>query len=132
MKKILLDADVLVAIAKIDDVNHDKAVTLIQKIEKEQVCLSLFTVPEVVTVLSYRVSAQAAHDFLLLIRELQYEELEVSFDVAKRTDELFLKHVHKRVSWFDCCNIALCQKHNIDAICSFDKFYKKQGIAVIS
>ena len=124
MTKVLVDADALVAISKIDDSNHQKALKLLKKLKKPTFYLSPFTVPEVVTVLSYHVSHEAAVSFLERIKSKNLAECEFSVDLKLKTDSIFKRQKKKRTSWFDCYNVALMEVEEFDFIFSFDKFYK--------
>lgn len=130
-RKILVDADALVAIAKEDDTNHDKAIKIARLLAKETLFLSPITIPEAATVLSYRVSHVDAKNFLQEVRKRNLIELTLDFDTQQKADEIFLSQSKKGISWFDCLNVAYVKINGLEGIFSFDKFYKKIGIKTI-
>lgn len=128
MKKVLADADFLVAIAKKDDTNHQKALRYATMLKNSAVFVTPFTIPEAVTVLSYKVSHKAAKSFLQSVREQNFIELPLDQMTTKEADSIFLSRNEKGTSWVDCVNVAFVKLYHLDGIVSFDKFYKKTGI----
>lgn len=130
-KDILVDADALVALAKKDDSNHKKAVRINNTLQKKKVSyyLSPFTIPEATTVLSHKVSHQAAKNFLKEMRKISLPVLELPNENLDLADRWFFKQKKKGISYFDCYNMALFTKYytQIEAIFSFDSIYKKNG-----
>ncbi|MBU1127153.1 PIN domain-containing protein [Patescibacteria group bacterium] len=131
IKDILVDADALVALIKTNDSNHKKALEINDKLQKKGTTyyLSPFTTAEVTTVLSYKVSQQAAKSFLKEIRKLDLPILKLEEKHSSLADKWFLKQNKKGVSYFDCYNMALLERYKaqITAIFSFDAIYKKNG-----
>ena len=126
--KILIDADALIALYKTNDSLHKKTLALSKKIESCPIYISLFTVPEAATVISYDMSQATASDFLRKVRERKLIWLPFEEKIKLLTDDIFLKQNKKGTSWFDCCNVALFRFYQLDAIFSFDKFYKRVGL----
>jgi len=133
---VLVDADILVALAKKDDSNHKKAVEINNLLQEKGVTfyVSLFTIAEATTVLSYKVSHKAAKEFLRDIRKIDLPVLELSEKYKDLADEWFLKQTKKGASYFDCYNMALLERYKaqIKGIFSFDSIYKKNGFETIS
>jgi predicted nucleic acid-binding protein len=127
--KILVDTDFLIALIKIDDKNHLKAIDKVQKIKEAKVFITPFTIPETVTVLSYKVSHIAAKNFLKVARN-KLSELPLNEEIIASADKIFLSQNKKWTSWIDCLNVALIKYYKLDGILSFDKFYIKLGINV--
>ena len=131
---ILLDADALIALAKQDDSNHQRAVTINEKLQSRGVAyrLSPFTVAEAATVLSYKVSHQAAKEFLKQIRHLDIPTFDLKEKHLELADSWFNKQHKKGISYFDCFNMALLERYKsqIEAIFSFDSVYKKNGFKI--
>lgn len=131
---ILLDADVLIALAKHDDSNHQRAVRINDELQKRGVSymLSPFTVAEATTVLSYKVSHQAAKKFLKQIRHLDIPTFDLKEEQIELADSWFNKQHKKGISYFDCFNMALLERYKkqIVAIFSFDSIYKKNGFKI--
>lgn len=128
--KIFVDADALVALAKEDDTNHQKAIKIASSLKKVSLYVSPFTIPEAATVLSYRVSQKAAKQFLKEARKRKLIELKITSQVSRLADEIFLKQRKKGTSWIDCLNVAMIKTYKLQGIFSFDKFYKKLGITL--
>jgi len=131
-KKILVDADALVALAKPDDSNHKKALKIAKKIKHSALFITPFTIPEAATVISYRVSQKAAKTFLKAARERNLVELSLTTQAVKSADEIFLSQKRKGTSWIDCLNVTMVKIHSLDGIFSFDKFYSRVGIKLIN
>ena len=127
--KILVDTDFLIALIKIDDKNHLKAIDKVQKVKEAKVFITPFTIPETVTVLSYKVSHIAAKNFLKRARN-KFPELPLNEEIIASADKIFLSQNKKGTSWIDCLNVALIKYYKLDGILSFDKFYLKLGVNV--
>jgi predicted nucleic acid-binding protein len=127
--KILVDTDFLIALIKIDDKNHLKAIDKVQKIKEATVFITPFTIPETVTVLSYKVSHTAAKNFLKVARN-KFSELPLNEEIIASADKIFLSQNKKGTSWIDCLNVALIKYYKLDGILSFDKFYLRLDINV--
>ena len=123
--RILIDADALVAIAKEDDSNHQKALEIASELKDSVFYITPFTIPEAATVLSYRVSQKAAKEFLKSIRRRNLVELKYDLKTCRLADKIFLSQRRKGTSWIDCLNVAMVKIHKLDGIFSFDRFYLK-------
>lgn len=132
---ILVDADALVALAKIDDSNHKKALNISRKFQKTGVMwyVSPFTIAEAATVISYKVSHKEAKRFLTEVRNLGLGTLSLKEENLKLADKWFLKQDKKGTSYFDCYNMALLERYNktLSGIFSFDKIYKRNKFKLI-
>ena len=133
IKDVLVDADALVALAKIDDSNHEKAVNLSNKLQRAGVgyCFSPFTVAEAATVLSYKTTHQSASEFLKEIRKMDIPVLELPEKYEELSDDWFLKQNKKGTSYFDCYNMTLMERYKLVAIFSFDSIYKRNGFTLL-
>ncbi len=127
-QKLLVDADFLVALAKKDDSNHQKALKTAQAISNDNLCVTPFVIAEAATVLSYRVSHAAAKMFLSGIRNKNLAEISLDSESKKEADKIFLEQNRKRTSWVDCLNATVVKTYELDGIMSFDKFYRRLGI----
>ena len=132
--EVLLDADALIALAKQDDSNHKRAVTINENLQRRGVAymLSPFTAAEAATVLSYKVSHQAAKKFLKQIRNIDIPTFDLKEEQIKLADNWFNKQQRGGISYFDCYNMALLERYNnqIEAIFSFDSIYRKNGFKI--
>ena len=127
--RLLVDADFLIALAKKDDANHRVALTEADELRDAVLFITSFTIPEAATVLSYKVSQSAARNFLKAVREKNFFELPLERRIIAEADSIFLSQNKKGVSWIDCYNVAVARIHALDAILSFDKFYRKFGLS---
>jgi len=127
---VLVDADALVALAKEDDSNHNKAVDICKILQKKGVSylVSPFAVAEAVTVISYKVSQKAAISFLEETRTIDnLSEVSLPEQHAPLADAWFIKQKKKGTSYFDCYNMALLERYKAYKIFSFDKVYESNG-----
>lgn len=128
--KLLVDADFFVALAKEDDANHQAALKKTNKLQDTALFVTPFAIPEASTVLSYKASHNAAKNFLKAARAKNFFELPLSQSIADEADEIFISQKSKGISWIDCCNVAVARIHGLDAVLSFDKFYRKFGLVL--
>lgn len=131
-RKILIDADALVALAKEDDFNHKRALKIAKLLEKDALFVTPLTIPEATTVISYRLSQKSAKLFLIEARKKNLMEFPLTLEAQKLADEIFLAQKRKGTSWIDCLNVAMVRIHSLEGIFSFDKFYPQQGINLIA
>lgn len=129
--KIITDTDIFVSLYKEDDANHEKVIKIASLYEKSNLYISPLTIPEALTVLSYDVSQKKAQEFYKRIKEQKLIVLSLEESIWHKADEIFLAQTKKRTSWFDCLNVALYKYYNMDAIFSFDKFYKRMGLKIL-
>lgn len=128
MKKVFIDADALVALARAKDKNHQRARKIYEKIKKEKISFfsSNTSLYEAVTVISQRISHQAAKKFILKAREaINFVFIDTAIERKGLT--IFNKQTSKNVSFFDCLNMAILKDLGINQIFSFDEDYKKNG-----
>lgn len=128
--KLLVDADFFVALVKVDDANHRVALAKTKELQNATLFVTTFAIPEAATVLSYKVSQSASKNFLKTVREKNFFELPFNQNITDEADAIFLSQKAKGVSWIDCCNVAVVRIHALDAILSFDKFYRKFGLLI--
>lgn len=135
VNNVLVDSDAFVALTKKDDGNHEKAIEILEALLHAKVSFltSNYVVAETITVISQRVSHRAA---LLFVKEIKSQDASflvrwVDEDIEKMAIEIFKNQTSKNVSFVDCTNIAIIQIDKIDAIFSFDKIYKRNGIRMI-
>lgn len=132
---ILVDADALVALIKKDDSNHQKAINISLSLQKRGCTwyISPYTIGEVVTVISYKISQNIAKDVLKELQKLALNVLTLKDEHLTLIDDWFNKQNKKGTSYFDCYNMALLQRYSkqFDAIFSFDGIYKRNGFKTV-
>ena len=132
---IFVDADAFVALAREDDTNHPRALQILNYLSQHSANLitSNYVFAETVTVISQRVSHQAALSFIKETSSpaspliVQWIDLETE----KRAIHIFAKQTSKNVSFVDCTNMAILQQKRITHIFSFDKVYQKNGYCLV-
>lgn len=131
---VLVDADALVALVKTDDLNHQKAMRISLSLQKNGCTwyVSPYTIGEVVTVISYKISHAVAKNVLQQLRKLALNPLSLrDNDLA---DKWFIKQNKKGSSYFDCYNMALLERYKKELnglIFSFDAIYKRNGFKLV-
>ena len=115
---IFVDTDAYVALARGDDSYHARAVDLLRNLSKLPVafCTSNYVFTASVTVISQRVSHQAA---LAYIKEIKApQSLFTTFWVAEPIEaaalQLFAEQTSKIVSLGDCTNMAFLRNEKIE------------------
>lgn len=131
-KRILVDDDALIALAKEDDSNHKTALVIAHRIQKDLLIASPLTIPEAATVISHKVSHEKAKVFLKNARQRTINITAFTPELEKLADDIFLSQKVKGTSWPDCLNIAIVHKLSIDAIFSFDEVYHQNHIPTLS
>lgn len=126
--RFLADADYFVALFRKKDAHYKRAQRIAERYSEDPIFVTPFTIPESVTVLSYKENQQLAKAFLLSARNQPFTELAYSEEIREFTDQIYLEQNKKGTSWIDCLNVAMIRYYNLDGILSFDMFYKKQGI----
>ena len=128
--KILVDADFLVALNKQNDTNFKKAVNKIVFLKEAEIFITQFTIPEAMTVLSYKTSHTEAKRFLNETRHAHFTVINLDESLQEKTDQIFFAQKKKGTSWVDCLNVAAILTCHLDGILSFDRFYLQAGIKV--
>ena len=134
-RKIFVDADAFVALARKDDANHERAVSSLRRLIKQPIVFitSNYVFAESVTVISMHIGHAAAVRF---IEAMQSDE---SIYLLQRTTDaideaaiqIFKEQTSKNTSFVDCTNIAFLKQFHMDAIFSFDGIYKKNGFVLV-
>lgn len=131
MLDVLVDADALVALVKNDDPNHQKALKISESLQRKGCTwyVSPFTIGEVVTVISYKMSQTTAKSVLKELRKLDLNELLLKNEHTSLVDHWFFKQAKKGTSYFDCYNMALMERYKkqLNVIFSFDNVYKRNN-----
>ena len=128
--KILVDADFLVALNKPNDTNFKNALSKVVFFKESEIFITQFTIPEAITVLSYKTSQEQAKKFLTESRSNNFSVIELDESLQEKTDQIFLAQKKKGTSWVDCLNVAAIQYYHLDGILSFDRFYQQVGVKV--
>lgn len=130
---IFLDADAVVALARIDDSNHAKAVKL-QKLTNEntvKIYTSNFVVGEVVTVLSQRSGINIAIKVGEQMMAGDITIIYISKEQMESALQKFSKQTSKNSRFTDMANMVLMDIFKIDTIFSFDNHYYQNGYKLL-
>ena len=134
-RKIFVDADAFVALAREDDANHERAVSSLRYLIKQPTVFitSKYVFAESVTVISMHMGHAAAVRF---IEAMQSDEsiylLQRTTDVIDEAAiQIFKEQTSKNTSFVDCTNMAFLKQFHMDAIFSFDGVYKKNGFVLV-
>lgn len=131
---ILVDADALVALIKINEPNHKRALSISDALQKKGCTwyISPFTIGEVVTVISHKVNQAIAKKVLKELRRQNLNLLTLKDEHVHLADDWFNKQSKKGTSYFDCYNMALLERYGnqLNAIFSFDGVYKRNGFKI--
>lgn len=126
--RLLIDTDFLIALVKEDDKNHLRSINKLKGLKDALIFITPFTIPETATVLSYKVSQQAAKKFLKETREKFIELPLKNEEIIALADKIFLAQNKKGISWMDCLNVAVVKYYKLEGVLSYDKFYSRIGI----
>lgn len=127
---ILVDADFLIGIYLENDVHHQKAITLIDKIE-EEIAVSFEVINEVVTKLDYFKKRNKALIFISDIYKTNIKIIYLNYYIFTKAIEIFKNQKITHVSLTDCVNMAIMKTYKIKKILSFDKVYEKNGFSLV-
>lgn len=129
-RKVIGDADAIVAQANPQDSNHNKAVKIAQELINSQVNViyPVTAVVEAVTHIQRALSSGAtAYGTAQLMSEPTTQIIEVNKQTLVNALKYFNPKTSKKNTLFDCIVAVVAEDHKADAIFSFDKFYKNKG-----
>jgi len=132
---VIVDADAIVAQAYPDDSNHEKAVSISDKLNNlgAQVIYPATAVLEAVTVLQGRLNSGAtAYGTAAVFADPKVEVAEVSKITLIGAMDYFSPTTSKKNTLFDCVVLAVADEKKADAIFSFDHLYKSKGFKLAS
>lgn len=133
--RIFVDADAFIALMKRDDSNHTIARQRLEKLlQHDHVFVtSNYVFSEVVTVLSQRVSHDAAMQFIETFNNPTsvFTVRWVDEDIEAQAIEIFSQQTSKNTSFVDCINMAIIQRDGVHRIFSFDQIYRKNRLPIV-
>lgn len=133
--RVVLDADALVAQAKVDDLHHSKVVVLIQQLQlhKADLIYPSSAIAEASTHIQRALDdTPQAFNLVNILIHSQAQVAEVNRSILNLALEFFSPKTSKQNTLFDCIVAAVAQKYRADAIFSFDRFYKRLGFKLVS
>ncbi|PIR43654.1 hypothetical protein COV24_01625 [candidate division WWE3 bacterium CG10_big_fil_rev_8_21_14_0_10_32_10] len=132
--KVILDSDALIALLNKKDKFHKTSIGVLKKIKSTDCLLavSYYTVLEASTTLSRKLNKPYVAKKLLKNYK-KYGEVYLSYDSLEGcVGYLFDPAKSKKHTPFDYHVLCLAKANNINSIFSFDSFYKKNGLELIS
>lgn len=132
---VIVDSDGLIGISNPEDVHYLLCVRLLQKLKKLNATLiyPATTIAESTTVLQIRLNKVDTADQIIEFTKSGVFRIEPVDQAILANAATFLnKGRSKHATIFDGIVAAIAQKHQANAIFSFDKFYKKKGFKLAS
>lgn len=131
--KILLDTDGIIGFVRVKDLFHVRAQELMEKSVHGEVqfLVAATIVAEAVTTLRRKFSEPKLASGLLESALQDWEIIPVDSQLIKEAQRYYLSSHSKKNTLFDAVNIAVAKKHHLEAIFSFDSWYKKHGIKLV-
>lgn len=132
--KVLLDTDALLAGYLENDASHQKAVKIMKFLDSEraELYVSNLVLLETATILSHRLNQKMATSFLADFDNGGFKTIFVDEVLTLLSWRIFKKQTKKGTSFVDCSNLILFGETRFDAIFSFDKFYKRNKLKMLT
>lgn len=133
--KVLLDSDGIIATIKTEDTWFRKAQEINNTIVQSGGLLYITptTLAEALTTLQRKYNSRRMAEALYhWLKTSGAQLIAVDEELINLAFEIFSTSQSKKNTIFDAINIAVMKKHQLDAIFSFDSWYKKQGLRLAS
>lgn len=134
-KLVVGDADAIIAQANPQDLKHEEAVALAQKLLDLQVTVvyPASAVVEATTHIQRVLDSNAtAYGTAQLMVGPEAQIIEVNKQTLTHAMKFFSPEASKKNTLFDCIVAAVAEDNDADAVFSFDGFYKKKGFKLAS
>jgi predicted nucleic acid-binding protein len=132
---IFLDSSAIIAYKNADDINHEKASDIFQKLNAGEYgigVISEFVFSEVTTVLALRKSMEVANEVGNVLLEAREIEIMKASEVFERSWEIFSNQEDSGLSFVDASNLACMEMRGIRMIATFDKdFLGRSEVEVV-
>jgi predicted nucleic acid-binding protein len=128
---VLVDADALVGAFFEKDAHYQRSTEGFKKLteQRDMMVVTDYTIAETVTVLSKHTNQENARRFLAFIEMGDLPVIHMNEDLVSASFDIFKAQPGRRISLFDCANVAVMQRFNIPRIFAYDQFYfKKIGL----
>lgn len=133
--RILLDSDALIAMVEGSDASHERATEIFGELtaRNARLFITSATVAEVITTLQRKYGHRsAAGDLYERLLTRWVEVVPVDRDLIADAHAYYTSSGSKQNTIFDAINIAAVKAHHLDAIFSFDRWYGRQGVSMVS
>lgn len=127
---VIVDADAIIAQTNPDDIHHQRADSISQKLINinAQVIYPTTVVAEAATHMQRVLNSNAsAYGTVQLMTDPAAQVIEVNKQTLVNSLKYFSPTTSKKNTVFDCIVAAVAEEYKADAIFSFDHFYKTQG-----
>lgn len=128
---VLVDADALVGAFFERDAHHQRSTEGFKKLTDQRALMVVtdYTIAETITVLSKYTDQDNARRFLQFIETGDMPIIHMSEDLVAASLDYFKAQPGRKISLFDCANVAVMQRFNIPRIFAYDGFYfEKLGL----
>jgi predicted nucleic acid-binding protein len=131
---VIVDADAIVATALRADVNHTKAMKVVETIDRRGVELlyPVTAVVEAVTVIQRVYGDGSLAKEIARVFRGDNRVVNVGEDIYEMAVNEYFEYVKsKKKTLFDCLVAAVAKKYGVKTIFSFDRFYQKVGYELV-
>ena len=135
--KVFLDTGAFLALADEDDRYHAVAKSIYTELlqSKARLLTSNFVLSETYTLIRFRVSHQAAVEFMKHLDRTDIKVLHVGEAIERTAKAIFMRYDDKDFSFVDCTSFALIDHHILDHAFAFDGHFRqyrfKRTVAVL-
>jgi predicted nucleic acid-binding protein len=131
---VLIDADAFIALESVNDTLHERAVTLLGRLQNQRVryYTTWDVVDEVTTKLSYQLSKQHSLSFIQFLEIAQVQIIYPNRERHVQALALFEQIERRHTSLTDCMNMVVASEVSANAIFSFDRVYERQGFMLLT
>jgi predicted nucleic acid-binding protein len=135
MRFVVVDADAIIALVNEDDGNHAMAIRISEMLiqQKTEMIVPMTAVCEAITALKRVVGKPELTS--MIIAQCENEVIpvvSVTKDMLSLANTFFDPKSSKQDTFFDALIAAFAEKYQADAIFSFDKWYRKKGMTLVS
>ena len=125
--KVFLDTGAFVALADEDDRYHTAAKSIYTELLQLKALLltSNFVLSETYTLIRFRVSHQAAVEFMTGFDQTGMRVLRVTDAIEQTAKAIFVRYNDKDFSFVDCTSFALIDHHRLDRAFAFDTHFRQ-------
>lgn len=123
--KIFADSSALVALFRLEDPNHLKALQLAKQLQGNTGIISPYIFAETVTIISQKEGKRQSIDAGETLKT-EFVWTRIDEDIFNLAWKIFQGQKSKNVSFVDCTVFALYKKGLFDKCFSFDDKFKKQ------
>ncbi len=130
---ILVDSDAFIGWLIANDAHHLQVKSSLEKIDDlaGKLTTTSYVIAETATLLSRRYSQEHACRFVRYIHDSDFPVIEVTGEVRKQAEELFLAQRTEKMSLIDCANVIAVRRYDVQAILGFDRFYSRFDISLV-